>query len=86
MLLARLEAKEGKYAEALSTLKLASTDLKKYEELSGKSRAAEVKKLHKKIDELTDSLDGKSDLKSDMKNLEDKISSWWDRTVKWHKK
>ena len=86
LLLARSEAKEGKYAEALATLKLASTDLKKYEDLSGKSRAAEVKKLHKEIDKLTDSLDGLDNLKSEMKKVEGKISSWWDRTVKWFKK
>jgi hypothetical protein len=86
LFLSKFEANEGKYIEALATLKQASSDLKKYEELAGESRAAEVKKLHKEIDKMTKSLDGKKDLKSGMEKIEGKIASWWDRTVKWIKK
>lgn len=86
LLLAKTETKEGKYEEALLTLKQASSDLKKYEDLSGKSRATEVSKLRKEIDEMADTLVGKKDLKSGMEKIEDKIASWWDRTVKWIKK
>ena len=86
LLLARGEAKDGKYSDALATLKIASSDLKEYEKLTGKSHTAEVKKLYKEIDETTDSMKGKKDHKSDMKKLEEKISTWWDRTVKWARK
>ncbi len=86
LLLSKTEANEGKYTEALATLKQASSDLKNYQELTGEDRAAEVKKLNKEIDEMTKSLDGKKDLKSGMETIGDKITSWWDRTIKWIKK
>ncbi|MDR4499220.1 MAG: hypothetical protein MRK02_15080 [Candidatus Scalindua sp.] len=84
--IAQLEVQEGKYPEALSTLKLASDDLKKYEQLAGESRGKEVHGLHQEIDKLTNSLDDEKDLKKAMKDIEKSISSWWGRATNWFKK
>jgi hypothetical protein len=84
--LAQLQARDGMHAEALTTLKLASDDLKKYEGLTGESRAKEVRKLHQEIDKLTKSLEAKKDLKRELEKAEGQISSWWETAVRWLKK
>lgn len=81
--LAQLQAKSGEYAEALTTLKLASDDLKRYERITGESRSKEVRSLHQEIDKFTKSLEGEKDLKKAMENAEKEISSWTDRALKW---
>lgn len=62
--LAQLELKQGKVAQAQETLKRASGDLKEYEDLTGDSRAKDVRKLKKEIDNMAKSL-GKSEHSED---------------------
>ena len=86
LILAQVQARDGLHDEALATLKLASKDLKKYELLTGESRAKEVRKLHQEIDELTKSLDHGKSITAWTKETEKRIATWWDRVAKWFKK
>ncbi len=83
--LAELEVSEGKSKEASTTLKLASDDLKKYEQITGDSRAKEVRELHQKIDKLSESLEKADGLKSTLDKAKKEIASYWDHAVKWFK-
>lgn len=83
--LAQLEISEGKTDQAQATLKRASDNLKKYESISGESRAKEVRKLNKQIDKLTQSLAKGDHSESALKKVGKEIASYWDRVVKWFK-
>lgn len=83
--LAELEISEGKSEEARITLKLASDDLKKYEQITGESRAKEVRELHQKIDKLSESLEKGDGSKSTLDKAKKEIASYWDRVRKWFK-
>jgi len=83
--LAQLEVSEGKTEQAQATLKRASDNLKKYESLSGESRAKEVRKLHNQIDKLAQSLAKGDHSESALKKAGKEIGSFWDRVVKWFK-
>jgi hypothetical protein len=80
---AQLQIKSGENAQALSTLKLASDELKKYEQITGGNRGKEVRVLHHEIDNYIKTLEGEHHLKKTMENTDKMISSWWDRAVKW---
>ncbi len=81
--LAELEISDGKSEEASITLKLASDDLKKYEQITGESRAKEVRKLHQNIDKLTESLKKGNNSESALEKAKKEIASYWDRARKW---
>jgi len=83
--LAQLEISEGKAGQAQATLKRASDSLKKYESISGESRAKEVRKLHKQIDKLARSLAKGDHSESALKKAGKEIASYWERVVKWFK-
>ncbi len=83
--LAELEVSEGKSEEARLTLKLASDDLKKYERITGESRAKEVRELHQKIDKLSESLAKGDGSKSTLEKTKKEIASYWDHVRKWFK-
>jgi len=83
--LAELEISEGKSAAARATLKLASDDLKKYEQITGESRAKEVRELHHKIDKLIDSLASKNHPSGELEKVKKEIESYWEHVVKWFK-
>ncbi|VAW96392.1 hypothetical protein MNBD_GAMMA19-1238 [hydrothermal vent metagenome] len=83
--LAQLEVSEGKTEQAQATLKRASDNLKKYESLSGESRAKEVRKLHNQIDKLAQLLAKGDHSESALKKAGKEIGSFWDRVVKWFK-
>ncbi len=83
--LAELEISEGKGAAARATLKLASDDLKKYEQITGESRAKEVRELHHKIDKLIDSLASKNHPSGELEKVKKEIESYWEHVVKWFK-
>jgi hypothetical protein len=80
---AQLQIKSGENAQALFTLKLASDELKKYEQIMGGNRGKEVSALHQEIDNYIKTLEGEQHLKKTMENTDKMISSWWDRAVKW---
>ena len=82
--LAELEISEGKSAEARMTLKLASDDLKKYEQIAGESRAKEVRELHQKIDKLTATLE-KGNSAGALEKAKKEIASYWEHVVTWFK-
>ncbi len=84
--LAQVQMQEGKPVDALATLKLASDDLKQYEQLTGDNRAKDVRALRRDIDKLTHAFDQEKDLAKAMKKEERTIASWWNRAVKWFKK
>jgi len=83
--LAELEVSEGKINQSQATLKRASDNLKIYEGIVGKSRAKDVRKLHKEIDELASSLTKGNPSESALDKAGKKIASYWDRAVKWFK-
>lgn len=83
--LAELEISEGKSEEARITLKLASDDLKKYEQITGESRAKEVWELYQNIDKLTESIEKGNNLESALEKAKKEIASYWDRVRKWFK-
>lgn len=83
--LAQLEVSEGNIDQAQATLKRASDNLKKYESITGESRAKDVRKLHKEIDDLAKSLVKGGHSESSLDKAGKKIASYWDRVVKWFK-
>ena len=83
--LAQLEISEGKTNQAQATLKRASEHLKKYEVISGESRAKEVRKLNEEIDRLSQSLAKGDHSESALKKAGKEIASYWDRVVNWFK-
>ena len=83
--LAELQIGEGKVAAARATLKLASDDLKRYEQITGESRAKEVRELHHKIDKLIDSMESKNHSGSTLDKSKHEIESYWRHVVKWFK-
>ncbi len=83
--LAELEISEGKSEEARITLKLASDDLKKYEQIIGESRAKEVRELHQKIDRLSESLEKGDGSKSTLEIAKKEIASYWNHVRTWFK-
>ncbi len=83
--LAQLEISEGKTDQAQATLKRASDNLKKYESISGESRAKEVRELNKKIDKLSQSLTKGDHSESTLKKAGKEIASYWDSVVNWFK-
>jgi len=83
--LAQLEVSEGNVDQAQATLKRASDNLKKYESITGESRAKEVRELQKKIDKLAVSLAKGSHSESALGKAGKEIASYWERVVKWFK-
>ncbi len=83
--LAELELGEGKGAAARATLKLASDDLKRYEQITGESRAKEVRDLHHKIDKLIESLGAENHPGGELEKAKKEIGSYWKHVVKWFK-
>ncbi len=83
--LAQLEISEGKTDQAQATLKRASDHLKKYEAISGESRAREVRQLNKEINKLSQSLAKGDHSESALEKVGKDISSYWDRVVEWFK-
>ncbi len=83
--LAQLEVSEGKTDQAQATLKRAYDNLKKYEAISGESRAKEVRQLNKEINKLSQSLARGDHSESALEKAGKEISSYWDRVVNWFK-
>ncbi len=83
--LAQLELSEGKIDQAQATLKRASDNLKKYERISGDSRAKDVRELQKEIDKLGKSLAKGDHSENTLEKAGKKIASYWERVVKWFK-
>ena len=83
--LAQLEVSEESFSQAQATLKRASDNLQKYEEVAGESRAKDVRELHQKIDKLAQSLTEDDHSKSTLKKIENEITSYWQHVVKWFK-
>ena len=79
--LAEDDMKRGQPQEAKAALQIASNALKDYEKTAGENRSKEVKKLHEEIDDLT----GKIEQQQDQEGVAKKITSWWDRVIKWLK-
>jgi len=83
--LAQLEVSEGKIDQAQATLKRASDNLKKYERISGESRAKDVRELQKEIDKLGESLAKGDHSENALDKAGKKIAAYWERVVKWFK-
>lgn len=83
--LAQLEISEGKVEQAQATLKRASDNLKKYERITGESRARDVRELQKEIDSLSKSLAKGGHSESSLEKVGKTIASYWERVVKWFK-
>ncbi len=83
--LAQLEISEGKTDQAQATLERASDNLKKYEAISGESRAKEVRQLNKEINKLSQSLAKGDRSGSALEKAGKEIASYWDRVVNWFK-
>ncbi len=84
--IAQIEIRDGKHKQALQTLKTASSNLKEYEKITDKGRAKEVKALLHEIDQTTKALEEEKNLEAALKSSKKKFNSWWQRTLKWHKK
>ncbi len=82
--LAELQIGEGNVAAARATLKVASDDLKRYEQITGESRAKDVRELHHKIDKLIDAMEDREH-SGELKKAGQEIESYWRHVVKWFK-
>ena len=82
--LAELQIGEGNVAAARATLKVASDDLKRYEQITGESRAKDVRELHHKIDKLIDAMEDREH-SGELTKAGQEIESYWRHVVKWFK-
>ncbi len=83
--LAQLELSEGKVDQAQATLQKASDNLKKYERITGETRAKDVRELQKEIDKLNRSLAKGDNSENALEKAGKKVASYWERVVRWFK-
>ncbi|HWB12287.1 MAG TPA: YfdX family protein [Pirellulales bacterium] len=83
--LAEVEMQAGRIAEAKVALHAAIDQLKRYENLVGENRGAEVKALHEEISKLTAELEGGKLSEAEKRKHATRISDWWHRATKWFK-
>ncbi len=87
--LAQAEISKKLYKDASLTLKMASSNLKAYEKITGNAHSKNICSITHKINKLTSSVDhqkDKNEIEMLMKNSKSSVASWWSDVKSWVQK